>query len=157
VKTPSLGILALATIGGTALLLAVLGAPHDRPPPPPVARPTLAPASVAAGGITLSSVSVDLPAGDQPYPAGPHADLVNAHCAACHSPDMVLVQPPLSADQWTAEVTKMREVYKAPVAAGDTAAIVAYLVALPQQQASTPKGQAQDPDPKAAPRLVTAR
>jgi hypothetical protein len=40
---------------------------------------------------------------------------------------MILTQPALSNDQWHAVVTKMREVYKAPVPAEEDAAIVAYL------------------------------
>lgn len=70
---------------------------------------------VAAGGFTLASDSVDLPIEDQRYPDGPHADVINANCTACHSASRVLIQPPSSADQWKAEVTKMRETYKAPM------------------------------------------
>jgi hypothetical protein len=64
---------------------------------------------------------------------------------------MALTQPALSADQWKATVTKMREVYKAPVAEKDVNAIVAYLIAMPSHKAAPATGKAQDPDPKAAP------
>ncbi len=64
---------------------------------------------------------------------------------------MALTQPALSADQWKATVTKMREVYKAPVAEKDVDAIVAYLTAMPHQKAAPATGKAQDPDPKVAP------
>jgi hypothetical protein len=43
---------------------------------------------------------------------------------------MVLLQPPLSKQAWTDEVTKMRKVYGAPVAEADVPAIVDYLAAL---------------------------
>ena len=64
---------------------------------------------------------------------------------------MALTQPALSADQWKATVTKMREVYKAPVAEKDVDAIVAYLTAMPSQNVAPATGKAQDPDPKVAP------
>ena len=43
---------------------------------------------------------------------------------------MILAQPPLSAEQWQATVTKMREAYHAPVPEADDSAIVAYLTGL---------------------------
>lgn len=135
---PSLGVLAGGVIALAALTLAVIGAPHDRPPATPAPAPAAPPASVSAGGVTLASTAIDLPGDEAAYPDGPHADLVNARCAACHSAAMVLTQPRLSAEQWAAEVTKMREVYKAPVAEAETAAIVAYLTALPGQPGEPP-------------------
>lgn len=50
--------------------------------------------------------------------------LLQAKCTACHSASMVLGQPPLSSEQWAATVKKMREAYKAPLAEGETQAIV---------------------------------
>ena len=43
---------------------------------------------------------------------------------------MVLTQPALSRAAWQAEVDKMRNIYKAPVAAEDVPAIVDYLAGL---------------------------
>ena len=40
---------------------------------------------------------------------------------------MVLTQPPLKPEQWTAIVEKMRDVYHAPVAENEVAPIAAYL------------------------------
>jgi hypothetical protein len=40
---------------------------------------------------------------------------------------MVLTQPPLSRQTWEAEVAKMRNVYKAPIAKEDVTPIVDYL------------------------------
>ena len=48
----------------------------------------------------------------------------------------------------------MREVYKAPVADKDVAAIVEYLVSMPSQKAVSATGKAQDPDPKVAPDVL---
>lgn len=130
--------MAAGLIGGSALLLAILGAPMDRraaSPPTPIAAP---PPSVAVGGVTLASARIALPDDTEVLPAGPHAELVNARCTACHSAAMILSQPPLSAEQWTAEVTKMREAYHAPVPAADTPAIVAYLSQLKAPSAGRP-------------------
>ena len=66
---------------------------------------------------------------------------------------MALTQPVLSADQWKAEVTKMREVYKAPVPESAVPDIIAYLTSMPAQKSGPATGKAQDPDPKAAPDL----
>jgi hypothetical protein len=74
----------------------------------------------------LKSESVDLPLSDRQF-EGPGADAINNNCLACHSADMVLNQPTLSKATWEAEVHKMINVYKAPVAEEDIAPIVAYL------------------------------
>ncbi|MBE7217576.1 MAG: hypothetical protein INR64_03810 [Caulobacteraceae bacterium] len=86
------------------------------------------PATVQARGVTLTSVAFDMPDQAASYPAGPHMDVMNAHCLTCHSPTMVTNQPRLSADQWTSEVKKMRETYKATIDDKDVPDIVAYLV-----------------------------
>lgn len=84
-------------------------------------------AAFAADGITsFRSVSVDLPFGDRIF-EGPGAEIVNNNCLACHSVGMVLTQPPLSRQTWEAEVTKMRNAYKAPIATEDVTSIVDYL------------------------------
>lgn len=129
---PAIAVLALATV----LLLVLLGSPASRSARPGVA-PTSAPApesSVNANGFTLTSARIALPEAHARFPDGPGADVVNANCTACHSADMALAQPPLTADQWKATVTKMREVYKAPVADADMPAILAYLAAMPGQR-----------------------
>jgi cytochrome c5 len=73
------------------------------------------------------TVAVNLPNGLEPY-TGPGADAINNNCLACHSRDMVLNEPSMPKAAWEAEVAKMRNVYKAPVAASDVPAIVDYLV-----------------------------
>jgi cytochrome c553 len=80
--------------------------------------------------LSLKSVSVDLPPGDDMFPDGPSADAVNNNCLACHSADMVLNQPALPKAQWQAEVDKMRTSYKAPIDPGDVDAILDYLVSI---------------------------
>lgn len=76
--------------------------------------------------ITLKSVTVDLPDSGRMFP-GPGSDAINNNCLACHSAGMVLNQPVLPKSAWQAEVTKMINIYKAPVSEEDVAAIVDYL------------------------------
>lgn len=84
-----------------------------------------------ASRLTLRSVSVSLPQDfDVEYPAGAGVDAVNANCRACHSTSMVLVQPPLSAEEWHKEVRKMIDVYKAPIPEDQVALITLYLAGL---------------------------
>jgi mono/diheme cytochrome c family protein len=78
----------------------------------------------------LKSEKVDLPDSDKMFPNGPGSDAINNNCLACHSADMVLNQPELSRQAWAAEVSKMINNYKAPVAPEDVGAIVEYLTAL---------------------------
>lgn len=80
----------------------------------------------AASPIELKSVKVDLPDSDKMF-GGPGADAINNNCLACHSADMVLNQPDLSRQAWAAEVNKMINAFKAPVAPEDVGAIVDYL------------------------------
>jgi hypothetical protein len=79
--------------------------------------------------FAFKSVNIDLPTGDRVFPGGPPAEAINNNCLACHSAGMVLNQPVLSKGAWEAEVHKMINVYKAPVAATDVPLIVAYLTA----------------------------
>ena len=80
--------------------------------------------------IALKSEAVELPADTEALPSAPGIDVVNANCSACHSPGMILNQPPLSKVVWDAEVRKMIKVYKAPIEDRDIDAIVGYLVAV---------------------------
>jgi hypothetical protein len=84
----------------------------------------------AAAPLELKSVTVDLPDEDRMF-SGPGADAINNNCLVCHSAGMVLDQPALSREVWTAEVNKMITAYKAPVAPQDLPAIIDYLTRLP--------------------------
>jgi mono/diheme cytochrome c family protein len=84
----------------------------------------------AAPPFELKSVKIDLPDSDRMFPAGSGSDAMNNNCLACHSAGMVLNQPSLSKQAWTAEVNKMINNYKAPVAPEDVGAIVEYLTVL---------------------------
>jgi cytochrome c5 len=84
----------------------------------------------AATPIELKSVKLELPDSDKMFPAGPGSDAINNNCLACHSAGMVLEQPALSKQAWAAEVNKMINNYKAPIAPEDVGAIIEYLTAL---------------------------
>ena len=87
-------------------------------------------AARAATPLELKSVKIDLPDSDKMFPGGPGSDAINNNCLACHSAGMVLNQPALSKQAWAAEVNKMINNYKAPVAPEDVGPIVEYLRAL---------------------------
>jgi hypothetical protein len=60
-------------------------------------------------------VRVELPVSDETFPPGAGADAAASQCLICHSAGMVLRQPPLTKDEWRAEIMKMRSAYGAPV------------------------------------------
>jgi len=117
---PSIGAILLATAIVTMSTRPTLPAEPSRSAAPP--------SSVAVAGVTLRSVSVDFPDPSNTFPGA--ADAVNNNCLACHSAGMVLTQPHLSRADWQAEVEKMRNAYKAPIADADVPAIVDYLANL---------------------------
>jgi hypothetical protein len=84
----------------------------------------------AATPFELKSVNIDLPDSDRMFADGPGSEAINNNCLACHSADMVLNQPALSKQAWAAEVNKMINTYKAPIAPEDVGAIVEYLTAV---------------------------
>jgi mono/diheme cytochrome c family protein len=95
-----------------------------------VAALALAQTAAGAPPVALQTLSVELPAGDRPFPPGPNLGVVSANCATCHSSGMILNQPNLPVAAWQGEVTKMINVYKAPIDPADVPAIVAYLAAV---------------------------
>jgi mono/diheme cytochrome c family protein len=60
-------------------------------------------------------VSVELPASDENFPPGVGAEIATGQCLICHSAGMVLRQPPLTKEEWRAEIMKMRSAYGAPM------------------------------------------
>lgn len=120
-------ILRAILVSGTAALLVV--ACEQKAASPTSAAAATIPATLIGKGF-FKSVSVTLPESDRVFPDGPGHEAITNNCLSCHSAGMILNQPKLSQQVWTEEVTKMRNVYKAPVAEGDVPAIVAYLAAL---------------------------
>lgn len=63
-------------------------------------------------------------------PAGAGAELAEAHCAACHSLDYIVIQPRnKGAKFWQDSVAKMRTVYGAAIPDDEAAQISTYLAA----------------------------
>ncbi|MBI1402900.1 MAG: cytochrome c [Porphyrobacter sp.] len=87
--------------------------------------------------VTFADAAITLPEDSLDLPQAPGRDAVLANCTACHSPSMMLQQPKLARDKWAGIVTKMREVYKAPVDEAAVPEILDYLVAV-QAQAEEP-------------------
>ncbi len=73
-------------------------------------------------------VKIDLPAETARLMPGPNMDVAGRNCMICHSVDYIYIQPPMSKDQWTATVMKMKKVYGAPVPDNEVDPIVAYLM-----------------------------
>ena len=113
----------ILALGGTLVLGSEASAKDDST----AATAAAALNSVSGGGTTLRSVNVEFPDPGRLFPGGDRAEAINNNCLACHSAGMVLTQPYLSRAEWQSEVDKMRNIYKAPIAAEDVAAIVDYL------------------------------
>lgn len=93
----------------------------------------------AADSFAFRQTSIELPMGDFEFPDGPNVELVSADCIACHSPDMALTQPALSAEQWRAIILKMRDVYKASIEDDHIDPIIDYFMARqPDPQTAAP-------------------
>jgi hypothetical protein len=135
------GRAALLQITATPLILAVGGTmicavaawtprPNAFAATPAASTQTALASAGPQSNFSLQLVSMELPDSGRLFPGGAKADAINNNCLACHSAGMILTQPHLSRAQWQAEVDKMRNVYKAPVAAADIPAIVEYLSSL---------------------------
>lgn len=83
-----------------------------------------------ASSFTFADTSITLPEDRGSFPVRPGVEAMNANCAACHSTSMILLQPALTTEQWKAQITKMKEVYKAPVDPAAEPAILTYLEAM---------------------------
>jgi hypothetical protein len=73
-----------------------------------------------------AKVSVELPVSEASFPPGDGAE-ITGQCLICHSAGMVLRQPPLTKDEWTAEINKMRNSFGAPLPSGQVEALARYL------------------------------
>jgi mono/diheme cytochrome c family protein len=79
-------------------------------------------------------VSVDLPASQISFPPGNGSVIANAYCLICHSAGMVLRQPPLTQDEWTGEINKMRNSFGAPIPTDQVQALAQYLRSINDRQ-----------------------
>lgn len=90
--------------------------------------------AIVSGGTSLKSTTISLPTEEPALPGGEASDIITNNCTACHSTEMITMQPPLDAKTWGSEVVKMRTVFHAQVDEKDDPAIVAALMKLPTQQ-----------------------
>jgi mono/diheme cytochrome c family protein len=79
-------------------------------------------------------VKVELPASEETFPPGVGADIATGQCLICHSAGMVLQQPPLTKDEWRAEIIKMRSVYGALIPDDQVNGLSEYLKSIIAQQ-----------------------
>ena len=80
--------------------------------------------------VTFADASITLPDDPLDLPDLPGRDAVIANCTACHSPSTMLQQPKIPREKWESQVTKMIEIYKAPIDEAAIPAIVDYMVAV---------------------------
>lgn len=89
-------------------------------------------ASLGTTTAFAAPIRYELPEETAELLPGPHQDVAQANCGACHSADYVSTQPRSFPDPrafWTAEVVKMQKAYGAPISDEDAKLIVDYLVA----------------------------
>jgi mono/diheme cytochrome c family protein len=77
--------------------------------------------------VHFEALKVNLPASTALFPAGKGSEIANANCLICHSVGMVLRQPPLTVDEWRAEITKMKTAFGAPIPADQIGELADYL------------------------------
>jgi len=98
-------------------------------------RPAATVEGISQGGVSLKTTRIALPTEEPTLPGGAASEIITNNCTACHSVEMITMQPPLDAKTWGKEVAKMREVFHGAIDPKDDAAIVAALGKLPTQQA----------------------
>jgi len=79
--------------------------------------------------VAGETVSITLPPESIALKAGPGMDQAQTACRMCHSLDYITTQPRGGAAQWQGVVTKMKNVYSAPLSEDESKAIVEYLAA----------------------------
>ena len=85
-------------------------------------------ALTAVAAVRDSAVSIKLPGDAEQFGPGAGQGLALANCTICHAADYVYTQPPLTRDQWRAEVVKMKNAFGAPISDDVIDPLVAYLV-----------------------------
>ena len=88
-------------------------------------QPLKGPAATVA--VTWHVVKATLPAGGADFPAGDGSMVATSQCLICHSAGTLLRQPPLSQDQWLAEIRKMRALWGAPIPVDEEQALARHL------------------------------
>jgi cytochrome c5 len=85
--------------------------------------------SIIGTAAAEDRVSITLPPDSVTLPAGPGMAVTETQCKMCHSLDYITTQPRGGTAQWQGVVTKMKNVYAAPLSEDEAKAIVEYLAA----------------------------
>ena len=93
----------------------------------------------AAPKVVFQDASIILPDDPIDLPEGPGRQAVIENCTACHSPSTMLQQPKIPREKWEAQVTKMIELYKAPVDSKAVPQIIDYMMHVQSQPADVPR------------------
>lgn len=88
--------------------------------------------------VTFADVAITLPDDPLDMPSGPGRQAVIENCTACHSPSTMLQQPRISREKWQSIISKMKEVYKAPVDEASIPAIIDYLMMVQEAPPAPP-------------------
>jgi hypothetical protein len=88
----------------------------------------LPPAAGLARDSTASVLTVVLPHEEVVLPAGPHQRTFVTSCTICHSPLLVMTQPPFPRKKWEEVINKMVKTYGAPISTEDQEQILNYLL-----------------------------
>ena len=86
-----------------------------------------APSTVTPVGTTFPAEMNVLPHEELELPLGPHQQTFVSSCTICHSPRLVMTQPPFPREQWAEVVHKMVKTYGAPIRSETEGQIVDYL------------------------------
>ena len=88
--------------------------------------------SVTIVAVNAKPLTIELLPDSVTFKPGANLDAVVGNCASCHSADYIVTQPrgeKFKKAFWEAEVTKMINVYGAPIEKADIPKIVEYLTA----------------------------
>ena len=111
-------------VASTALVSCLLALPGRLVADP--GGPALSPSK--APPPSWKTARIELPLSDAVFPASADSQIANSQCLICHSAGMVLRQPPLTKDQWRAEIVKMRTAFGALIPEDQIDALTEYLV-----------------------------
>jgi hypothetical protein len=121
-RTQRVAIILTILTGVIATVVAWLGS-RDAP----LSLPSAPPAAAPAWPVVMT---IALPHEPPQLPPGPHQQATAVACSRCHSPQLILNQPPFPRQKWIEIVHKMVQVYGAPITAAEETTLVDYLVAI---------------------------
>jgi mono/diheme cytochrome c family protein len=89
--------------------------------------------------VHFESLKVSLPTSAALFPAGKGSEIANGNCLICHSAGMAL-RPPLTVDEWRAEITKMKAAFGAPIPDDQIGELADYLGAVDGREGASKPG-----------------